>query len=175
MHQQDVDHGGLVDDQQIAFEPVVGIPFEAAAFQVNLQPPVDGLGLEPGGFGHALGGTARRGAQQQAHALGGEDAQDRVDDGRLAYPGPAGNDEHLRQEGQSDRGDLTFGQRQTGLLLDPRQCLLRVDVGPGQFSIGQAQYPLGNDLLGPVEACEENADGLPDRIGDDRSLGQFQI
>jgi hypothetical protein len=57
MHQQDVDHGGLVDDQQIAFEPVVGIPFEAAAFRVNLQQPVDGLGLEPGGFGHALGGT----------------------------------------------------------------------------------------------------------------------
>ena len=73
MHQQDVDHGGLVDDQQIAFEPVVGIPFEAAAFQVNLQQPVDGLGLEPGGFGHALGGTARRGAQQQAHALCGQD------------------------------------------------------------------------------------------------------
>src|ERR1700692_4280650 len=42
----------------------------------------------------------------------GEDAQDRVDDGRLAYPGPAGDDEHLRQEGQSDRRDLTFGQRQ---------------------------------------------------------------
>jgi hypothetical protein len=53
--------------------------------------------------------------------------------------------------------DLTFGQRQIGLLLDPRQCLL------------------GNDLLGPVEAREENAGRLADRIGDDRSLGQFQI
>src|SRR5207249_2424154 len=28
-------------------------------------------------------------------------------------------------------------------------CISRVDVGPGQFSIDQAQYPLGNDLLGP--------------------------
>src|SRR5580704_12277583 len=93
------------------FEPVVGVPFEAAAFRVNLQQPVNGLGLKPGGFGHALGGTARRGTQQQAHAVSGEDAQDRVDDGRLAYPGPAGDDEHLRQEGQSDRDDLTFGQR----------------------------------------------------------------
>jgi hypothetical protein len=70
---------------------------------------------------------------------------------------------------------LTFGQRQTGLLLDPRQRLLRVDVGPGQFSIGQAQYPLGNDLLGPVEAREENAGRLADLIGDDRFLGQFEI
>src|ERR1700720_4396273 len=91
LHQQDVDHGGLVDDQQIAFERVVAVPFEPAAFRVHLEQPVNGFGLEPGGFGHALGGTARRGTQQQAHALGGEDAQDRVDDGRLAYPGPAGD------------------------------------------------------------------------------------
>ena len=41
----------------------------AAAFRVHLEQPVDGFGLEPGGFGHALGGTARRGTQQQAHAL----------------------------------------------------------------------------------------------------------
>jgi hypothetical protein len=72
---------------------------KAAAFRVHLEQPVDGFGLEPGGFGHALGGTARRGTQQQAHALSGEDAQDRVDDRRLAYPGPAGDDEQLRQEG----------------------------------------------------------------------------
>src|SRR5712671_950480 len=76
--------------------PVVAVPFEAAAFRVHLEQPVDGFGLEPGGFGHALGGAARRGTQQQAHALSGDDAQDRVDDGRLAYPGPAGDDEHLR-------------------------------------------------------------------------------
>ena len=30
---------------------------------------MNGLGLELGGFGRALGGTARRGTQQQAHAL----------------------------------------------------------------------------------------------------------
>ena len=38
--------------------------FEAAALRVDLEQPVDGLGLEPGRFGHALGGTAGRGAQQ---------------------------------------------------------------------------------------------------------------
>ena len=136
---------------------------------------MDGLGLEAGRFGHALGGPAGRGAQQQADALGGEDAQDRVDDGRLADARAAGDDEHLRQQGQPDRGDLAFGQRQAGLLLDPRQRLLRVDVGPGQRAVGQAPYPLGDDLLGPVEAGEEDAGGLADRVGDDRSLGQFEI
>ena len=133
------------------------------------------LASNPGGFGHALGGTARRGAQRQAHALGGEDAQDRVDDGRLAHTGSAGDDEDLRHEGEPDRGHLTVGQRQAGLLLDPRQRLLRVDVGPGQRSIDQAQYPLGDDLLGPVQAGEEDAGRLADRVGDDRSLGQFEI
>ena len=151
------------------------LAFEAAALRVDLEQPVNGLGLEPGRFGHALGGAAGRGAQQQAHALGGQDAQDRVDDGRLADTRAAGDDEHLRQQGQPDRGDLAFGQRQAGLLLDPRQRLLRVDVGPGQRSVGQAQYPLGNDLLGPVEAGEEDAGRLADRVGDDRSLGQFEI
>ena len=112
---------------------------------------------------------------RQVHALGGEDAQDRVDDGRLAHARAAGDDEHLRQQGQPDRGDLALGQRQAGLLLDPRQRLLRIDVGPGQLSVDQAQEPLGNDLLGAVEAGEEDAGRLADRVGDDRSLGQFEI
>jgi hypothetical protein len=60
---------------------------------------------------------------------------------------------------------LTFGQRQAGLLLDPRQRLLRIDVGPGQFSIDQAQEPFGDYLLGPVEAGEEDAGRLADGIG----------
>ena len=175
LHQHDVDHRGLVDDQQVAVERVVAAALEAAALGVDLEQPVDGLGLEPGRFGHALGGAAGRGAQQQAHALGGEDAQDRVDDGGLAHARPAGDDQHLRQQRQPDRGDLAFGQRQAGLLLDPRQRLLRIDVGPGQRAVGQAQEPLGDDLLGPVEAAEEDAGRLADRVGDDRALGQFEI
>src|SRR6266852_2386443 len=59
-----------------------------------------------------------------------------------------------------DRGDLTFGQRQGGFLLNPRQGFLRVDVGPRQFSIDQEQHLLGDDLLGPVEAGEEDAGHL---------------
>ena len=39
---------------------------EAAALGIDLQQPVDGLGLEPGRFGHALGGAAGRRAQQKA-------------------------------------------------------------------------------------------------------------
>ena len=80
----------------------------------------------------------------------------------LPTPGPPVMTSTFDKQGEPDRGDLTFGQRQAGLLLDPRQRLLRIDVGPGQRSIDQAQDPLGDDLLGPVEAGEEDAGRLAD-------------
>src|SRR5262245_34063065 len=47
LHQHDVDHRGLVDHQQVAIERIVVAAFEAATPGVNLQEPVDGLGIEP--------------------------------------------------------------------------------------------------------------------------------
>ena len=69
LHQHDVDHGGLVDDQQIAFERIVGVALEAATLGVDFKQAVNGLGLEAGGLGHALGGSAGRRAEQQVDAL----------------------------------------------------------------------------------------------------------
>jgi hypothetical protein len=42
---------------------VILAALEAAALGIDLQQPVDGLGLEAGRFGHALGGAASRRAQ----------------------------------------------------------------------------------------------------------------
>src|SRR5207302_2074815 len=36
------------------------------------------------------------------------------------------------------------------------------------------QHALGNELIGPIDAREEYAGGLADRVGDDCSLGQFE-
>ena len=61
MHQHDINHGGLVDNQQVTVERVVVAALEAAALGIDLQQPVDGLGLEAGRLGHALrGSTGRR-------------------------------------------------------------------------------------------------------------------
>ena len=110
LHKQDIDHGRLVDDQQVAFEWMIAAPFEASNFRIDLEQPMNGLGFEPGGFRHTLGGAAGWRAEQQVHALGGENTQDGVDDGRLADARPAGDDQDLRRQGQSDGGNLAFGQ-----------------------------------------------------------------
>jgi hypothetical protein len=55
---------------------------------VDLQQPVDGLGLEAGRFGHAFGGASGRSAQQQLHPLRRLYAQNGFDDGVLPTPGP---------------------------------------------------------------------------------------
>ena len=137
LHQHDIDHRGLVDYQQVAIERIVLATLKAAASGVHLQQPVDGLGLEAGRLGHALGGTPGRRAQQEAGAFRGEDTQDRLDDCRLAHTRPAGHDQHLGHQGEPDRGDLAFGKSKTDPLLDPRQGLVRIDPGPRQCAICQ--------------------------------------
>ena len=63
LHQHDIDHGGLVDNQQVTIERVVVAALEAAALGIDLKQPVNGLGLEASRLGHAFGGAAGRGAQ----------------------------------------------------------------------------------------------------------------
>src|SRR6266566_6746711 len=87
LHQHDVDHRGLVDNQQVAVERVVVAPLEAATFRIDLQQPVDGLGFKAGCFAHALGGAAGRRAEQEPYPLGGQYAQNSFDDSGLADAG----------------------------------------------------------------------------------------
>src|SRR5580704_14112180 len=132
---------------------VVHIAFEAAALRVCLEQPMNRLGLKAGGLGHALGCAAGRGAKEQVDALRSENAQDRIDEGRLADSWAAGNDEHLRQQSQADCLGLTAGEREASLGLDPGECLMRVDVGPRQSAICQTRQTLGGDLLCAIEAA----------------------
>ena len=77
--------------EQVAIERVLLVAREAAVLRVDLQQPVDGLRLQPGLLGHALGRPAGRGGQQHPHALGRQDAQERVERAGLADPWPAGD------------------------------------------------------------------------------------
>ena len=124
-HQRNVHHRGLVDDQQAAVDGIVRVAPEATGPRIDLEQPVDGPGLPPGGLAHPPGGPAGRRAQRELDALGGQDAQDGVDDGRLAHARPAGDDDRLGRERQPHGRGLARRQRQAGLPLHPGQRLVR--------------------------------------------------
>jgi hypothetical protein len=69
VHQEDVDHGGFVDDQKIACQGVVLIFLKTVVLHAEFQQAVDGLGNMPGCFLHAFGGPPGRGRQKGPDAL----------------------------------------------------------------------------------------------------------
>jgi hypothetical protein len=64
VHQQHINHRGLVEHQQVAVERVLPIPLEAAALGIDFEQAVDGFGLLPGGLVQTLGGAPGRSAKQ---------------------------------------------------------------------------------------------------------------
>ena len=129
----------------------------------------------PVALAHPLGRAPRGCAQQDIDALGEQDAQDRVDDRRLADPRPAGNHRGLGGKRHPDRIGLAGRQGETGIPLDPRQGLVRVDIGPGGLPGRDPKKTPGDRPLGPVQSAEEYAGDLPHRVGDHRAFGQFQF
>ena len=58
LHQHDVHHGGLIDNQQVAMERIVTAALETAGLRIDLKQPMNGFGFKTGRLGHALGGAA---------------------------------------------------------------------------------------------------------------------
>ena len=142
---------------------------------IDLQQAVDRLRLQPGGLAHPLGCAPGRRTQQDIDALGGQDAQDRVDDRRLADARSAGDDGDLRGERRAYRVGLARRQGEPGLTLHPGQGLARVDVGPWETARRDPQKTPGDRPFGPVQAAEEYAGDLPHRVGNHRAFGQLQV
>ena len=161
--------------KQVTVERVVVATLEAAALRVDLEQPVNGLGLEAGRLGHTFRGAAGRSAQQKVGALRREDAQNGIDDGSFPNTGTTGDDQHLGHQGEPDRGDLAFGKGKTDTPLDPRQGLVRIDPGPRQLAICQPQQPLGDGALRPVQAGQKHTRCFANSIGDHCALLQFEI
>src|SRR5271155_1402162 len=116
LHQQDVDHRSFVDHEQITIEGIVGIAFEPSALGIDFQEPVDRCRLDARRLGHPLGRAASRSAEEQSHAFGNEDLEDRIDDGCLADTRTAGDHQRLRHQRQADRRPLTVSELQPAAL-----------------------------------------------------------
>ena len=64
-----VQHGRLVDDEQIGVQRIRRVALEREAFgRLEFEQAVDGLGLVAGGLGQTFGGAARRRGQQRPMA-----------------------------------------------------------------------------------------------------------
>ena len=175
VHQQHVHHRRFVDHEQIAVDGTVRIPPEAAGGGIDFEQPVDGARLESRRLGHAPRRPAGGRAEDQAGALGGQDAQDGVDDGGLADAGAAGDDQHLGGQGEAHRGALARGEGESGSLLDPGKGLVRVDPRPGQGAGGDAVQAAGDAALRPEQPGEKDAGRVADPIRDHVALGQLLI
>ena len=107
--------------------------------------------------------------------MAAENLEDRIDDRRLADARPAGDHQRLRHQRQADRRLLAVGELQATALLNPGDGLLVVDPWPGQPAVGDADHPLGDRSLGPVEARQEGAGSVANLVGDHGSLGSFAL
>ena len=101
--------------------------------RVDLQQAVDGLGLDPGLLGHALGRAACGSRQEHPHAFGDEHAQDRVEQGCLADTGTARHHRDLGGEHQLQRLALRGREGLARPALHPGNSLVEVDLGPGRL------------------------------------------
>ena len=102
--------------------------------RVDLQEPVDGLGLQPGLLGHALSRASRRSRQRHLDALGDQHAQDRVEQRRLADARTTRHHGHLGAEHQLQSLPLRGRQGLARAALDPGNGLVEVDLGPGRWA-----------------------------------------
>ena len=94
------------DDKQAAIERVLGVALEAAVHGIDLEQAMDGLRLDAGLLRHPFGGASGRRAEQDFDALGGENAQNGVEQRRLADAGTAGDHRDFGAERHLDGGAL---------------------------------------------------------------------
>ena len=175
VHQRRVHHRDLVDHQQVGRQRAVLIALEGHDLWVELQQPVDGLGLATGGFRQALGGAPGRRAESHLDALGQQDAQDGIDHRGLADAGAAGNDHELAVDGLGDGCALGIRQGEPGLGLDPGQGLVGIDVPPGWWVAGEPLQAERDALLGALQRRQQQHRAAIDLLRDQIFLRQLGV
>ena len=120
LHQRQIDHRHLVDDQEIAGQRALGAAPEAAP-RLGLEQAVQGLGVAPGALAEAARGAAGRRRELDVDPALGQAEQDRLDQRGLAGAGAAGDDQELARQRGGERGALARREAQRQLALDPAE------------------------------------------------------
>ena len=79
MHEDGVHHAHFVDNQQVALQGVLVVLLEAALLEIELQEPMNGLGLDPGSLVHAFCSSACWSSQEDFGSESGNNLQDGVE------------------------------------------------------------------------------------------------
>ena len=175
MHQRDVDHRRLVDDDQIGVDRAFLVALETPGSRVHFEQPMDRLRRQAGRLAQAPCRAAGRRAKRDREPFRRKNREERVDDRRLADTRAAGHDERLGRQRLTYRLGLAPRKHQAG------SCRYRLerDVGsdrpPWERRGGDRPQALGDGLFRPVERRKKKAVGVADRVGDDRSFRQFVI
>src|ERR1022692_2982805 len=67
------------------------------------------------------------------------------------------------------------GESQAAALLDPPDGLGRIDRWPGKLAAGDSDQPIGDGLLGAIEAGKNHAVGLTHLVRDHGAFGPLEI
>ena len=175
VHQRDVDHRRLVDDNQVGVDGTFLVALEPPGGWVDFEQPVDGLGRQTGRLAEAARGAARRRAERYGEPSRGEDGEQGIDHRRLADARPPGHHQHLGDEGAADRVSLAGRELQAGSRLDPAERQDGIDLAPGHRPGRERTHPAGDCLLRLVERRQEEAVGAAHRVGHDRPFRPLVI
>ena len=152
--QDQVEHAGLVDHDQVGVDRVV--PVEAGVpARAQLQQPVHGGGRVPGQLGQPFRRPPGGRREHDLRPLRRRQRDHRFDGERLAAARPAGQHRHPLRQRQPHRLLLLGGQLGAGPAAQPGQRLAPVDRAEGGHPVrrcgGQPQQGGGQRGLGAVE------------------------
>ena len=142
VHEEDVDHGHLVNDDDVALERIVFVALEVTAHLVAalfllvraalvLEEAVDRGGRPAGGLGHTLRGATSRGTEQDGLSFVREHADDGVDGRGFSGTRATGDDEEAGVAGGEYGVTLERVELDAVLFRDliDRNRALRVELG----------------------------------------------
>ena len=127
LHEGDVNHRRLVDDDQPGIEPPGFVPLEPAFLGAVFEEAVNGAGFAARGGFHAFGGAPGRRSEFHGHVFRVKDRENAVENGGFSGSGTAGDHEDLGADGRAHRLALLVRQPDRMGRFDPLDGFLGFD------------------------------------------------
>ena len=168
-HQAQIDHRGLVDDEEISRERAMAIAGKSHD-RLILERAMQGEGLAPRALGEAFRRASRRGAEHRIHFLGGENFDKGAQDRCLADSGTSREDEKTFFRRAEDRVRLFVREPQRMMPLKPCDRCLRIERRQGRGRLKEPRDPARDRLLRLMEVGRKDEHLLAVAFHDDAAV-----